>query len=167
MSFGVQDKVDRVKLARICEMLRSDNANERATAGRLATDLLQRAGLTWTSFICQNSSSTSSRSSQSSHSSHTTSRPQSSDWSWETRRSHEPRYVRHGRRTVADLIRQLDKISGRLGLAERWFLERLTKRAPEEGLTLREWEYAELILKNARTAKRRRPPTYKRTYTRA
>jgi hypothetical protein len=58
-------------------------------------------------------------------------------------------------------------MSGRVGVAERWFLERLKKRAPEEGLSLREWEYAERILSDARTAKRRRQPKYKTTYARA
>ena len=43
--------LDRKRLAQICEMLRSDNDNERAVAARMATDLLRRADVTWTDVI--------------------------------------------------------------------------------------------------------------------
>ena len=45
------EPLDPTRLAKICEMLRSDNPNERAIAGERATVLLKRAGMTWTSFI--------------------------------------------------------------------------------------------------------------------
>jgi hypothetical protein len=166
MSNNSHDSVDRVKLARICEMLRSENPNERATAGRLATDLLHRAGLTWTTFISRSVPYTSA-SSAGTQSTHRAQSSQSNDWSWDKRRSQEPRYVRYGRRSVADLIRQLDKISDRLGRWDREFLQRLKQRPAEEGLTQHEWQLAERTLNDARSSKWRRQPKYSRTYTRA
>lgn len=49
--------LDRKKLARLCEMFRSDSDQERATAARLATVLVQSAGLTWTNLIVGHASS--------------------------------------------------------------------------------------------------------------
>lgn len=43
--------LDRAKLARLCEMFRSDNDQERATAAQVATAIVHSAGLTWTSLI--------------------------------------------------------------------------------------------------------------------
>lgn len=45
--------LDRPRLARICEMLRSDSDQERATAARMATSLVHRSGLTWTKLIME------------------------------------------------------------------------------------------------------------------
>ena len=43
--------LDRVKLAQICEMMRSDSDNERAVAARMATDMLRRSRMSWTDLI--------------------------------------------------------------------------------------------------------------------
>ena len=43
--------LDSRRLARLCEMFRSDNEQERATAARLATKLLHSVGLSWTQLL--------------------------------------------------------------------------------------------------------------------
>ena len=48
---GILTMLDRKKLARLCEMFRSPYECERAAAAMHATELLERAGLTWTEFI--------------------------------------------------------------------------------------------------------------------
>ena len=40
--------LDRVRLAQICEMMRSENDNERAVAARMATEMLKRLRMSWT-----------------------------------------------------------------------------------------------------------------------
>lgn len=45
--------LDRAKLARLCEMFRSENEQERATAARLATNVVHAAGQTWTTLLVE------------------------------------------------------------------------------------------------------------------
>ena len=47
----MSSNLDRSKLSRLCEMFRTDNDAERATAARLATNLVHDAGLTWTAVL--------------------------------------------------------------------------------------------------------------------
>jgi hypothetical protein len=44
-------KFDRRRLARLCGMLGSDHAGERANAAKLATDLIHQAGLIWSEVL--------------------------------------------------------------------------------------------------------------------
>jgi len=43
--------IDRKKLAKLCEMFRSDQDGEVATAARKATEMLTKAGVTWSIFL--------------------------------------------------------------------------------------------------------------------
>ena len=133
---------DRLKLARICELLRSDNAHERAIAALRATEMLKRAGLTWTELVAKPP----------------VVRP---TYQYDIRpdeRPGKPRYVTHGRHTVESLFKRLDKLEPKLGAFDRSFSERLRKRPMHEGLTLIEWEWAERAIADARRRVRPRSP---------
>lgn len=124
--------VDRVRLAQLCEMMRSDNDNERAVAARMATELLHRAGTTWTDFVLQAAPAAQSPKEQ---------RPPPAGASGE-RQAHrasttERRRVWEGA-DVDGIIRRVLDVRG-LSPWEAAFVKALRAQNPVYGFTERQW----------------------------
>jgi hypothetical protein len=135
--------LDRKRLAQICEMLRSDNDNERAVAARMATDLLRRAEVTWTDVILgggpQQPSKTGSAPSKSDPS---TAAGKATSGAWPDTGGQKTRASRatyserlDAKKIVTELLRR-----STLSNWEKTFLNALVKQMPYSALTERQWK---------------------------
>ena len=136
--------LDRARLARLCEMLRSDNEQERATAARMASNALQSAGLSWTDLITR--SATDQRSSQSG------ARPQGSPrgdasyaGSWE--RHEKQRYASWQGVEIAAVTEKLFEARHRLTSWECLEVKQFEGRST---LTATQWEKLEGLARKAK-----------------
>jgi len=148
---------DPVRFAKICEMLRSDNPNERAIAGERATTMLQHAGLTWTSFIGAASLPTSPKAPQSpsyrAHSAAPQSQPQPQAQAQPSWQRDRPRTTVRNGRTAADIIAELMKRVDTFPNWEQAFLKTIVHQH-HYGLTEGQWKSVEqmLAMKKRRTS---------------
>lgn len=129
--------LDRKKIARLCEMFRSPYECERAAAAKHATELIVRAGLTWTEFIgsCEGGNSLPPPSS--------TSCPHGS-------RSHPAsnRLLRWRGLDSLTLVKALETRSSHLSGWQRRFIGAIRAQGPERGLTLAQWQVLVDILRD-------------------
>ena len=139
--------LDRKRLARLCEMFRSDNEHERATAARLATSMLQACGTTWTQVLSPAQTRTNASQSQ-------------AQSSWNSRTSHA-NYSGSWERHERELYRTWDNVELK-ALLEKLFsvrhrlseFDHITLRSYEScierGVTGKQWEQLEGIGRKAK-----------------
>lgn len=137
--------LDRVRLAKLCEMLRSDNEQERATAAVRASTLLHAAGHSWTELVLGVSPA---RDAQSPFT------PQDASYSV---KGHDHRRRTRSRSGIdaADIIRRLQDVD-KLTDWERQFIAILGHQLTATGLTASQWHVVEKIARRSRLWKPRR-----------
>lgn len=143
-TFTTRPPLDRARLARLCEMLRSDNEQERATAARMASNAVASAGLSWSDLILmagseQRASSSGSRSREPPRS------DQTYAGSWE--RHEKQRYARWQGIDVATVTEKLFEVRHRLG---EWDVRDVKTFEGRKELKGSEWAKLEGIARKAK-----------------
>lgn len=131
--------LDRVRLAKLCEMLRSDNEQERATAAERASTLLHAAGHSWTELVLGVSPARDAQP------------PFTAQDASYSGNGHEHRRRTRSRSGIdaADIIRRLQD-ADKLTDWEREFIAILAYQLTATGLTASQWHVVENIARRLR-----------------
>ena len=131
--------MDRHKLAKLCEMLRSDNPHERSLAAARATELITRAGRTWTDLILSETNTPAQ---------YPASTP--GNRSPKATRASAVRYTEMDGIEAESIVTRLQAIRHKLTAWESDFVNCLRLQGPSKGLTRQQWAVVKTLARTQR-----------------